>query len=241
MTNTSYYLAHNSRTAIKRKNRVLKGPHIFYFYSTKQLAMTTQTNLTKSLVQEIVSSTNLKAPISSLHLIKWTSADDGLPINWQLATTSIGEIVIASTLKGVCFVGFGAEKRKFSLSELKLKFPASALTEQSDKWQKEAIERIDHPELDLPVHLHLKGSEFQLKIWEKIARIPPGGLATYGLLAEDPRAARAVGTAVGANPVCVIIPCHRVVRSDGNIEGYHYGNEIKERLLKKEMTPPSGS
>lgn len=89
-----------------------------------------------------------------------------------------------------------------------------------------------------PVHLFVKGSQFQLRVWEALLRIPEGGLATYGTLAASlgqPGASRAVGGAVGANPVALLIPCHRVIRSNGEAGGYRWGEARKRVLLAAEL------
>ena len=84
------------------------------------------------------------------------------------------------------------------------------------------------------IKLHLKGTDFQLKVWETLLKIPVGGLTTYGDIAvgiNNPRACRAVGTAVGENPVAFLIPCHRVIRSSGELGNYHWGEIRKTAII----------
>jgi AraC family transcriptional regulator of adaptative response/methylated-DNA-[protein]-cysteine methyltransferase len=187
--------------------------------------------LSKSNVRIRLKRTKLREKDNAYHIETWVAGDQKLMIKWKTHPTILGEIVIASTAKGVCFLGFGEEKRDMALSELKDKFPDNILEEGDSDFQQEAVNRINLPEGNSHVHLHLKGTAFQLSVWGKILKVPFGGLITYGGLGERKGDARAVGSAVGANPVCLIVGCHRVVRSDGNIEGFHYGTAIKERLL----------
>ena len=84
------------------------------------------------------------------------------------------------------------------------------------------------------IKLHLKGTDFQLKVWETVLKIPMGQLSTYGNIAqklERPSASRAVGTAIGSNPVAFLIPCHRVIQSTGNLGGYMWGNNRKTSII----------
>jgi AraC family transcriptional regulator of adaptative response/methylated-DNA-[protein]-cysteine methyltransferase len=94
-----------------------------------------------------------------------------------------------------------------------------------------------------PLSLHIKGTNFQLKVWEALLRIPDGGVTTYGDIAESlhsPGASRAVGSAVGSNPVSWLIPCHRVIRSTGELGGYAWGIERKKVMLMKEQMTDGG-
>jgi len=190
-----------------------------------------ESNLSKADVRERLSHTKLNKDLAGYKLEKWTAEDKQLTITWNFYPTELGEVLIAGTTKGLCFLGFGDDQREFVLKELKDKFPENQLEQGESPNHREGLARIGHPEATNIVHLHLKGTAFQLNVWEKILKVPFGGLVTYGQLGDRPRDARAVGTAVGANPVCLIIGCHRVVHSDGNITGFHYGNPIKEKLL----------
>jgi AraC family transcriptional regulator, regulatory protein of adaptative response / methylated-DNA-[protein]-cysteine methyltransferase len=187
--------------------------------------------LSKTKVLERLSHTKLNTENAAFDLAKWVPEDKKLEVRWDVYPTTLGEVLIASTDKGVCFLGFGDEQKDFTLTELQEKFPENKLEKGSSPFHQEALSHIGHPEANNTVHLHLKGTVFQLNIWEKILKVPFGGLTTYAKLGDQPRNARAVGTAVGANPVCLIVGCHRVVHSDGNIEGFHYGTPIKEKLL----------
>ncbi len=87
-----------------------------------------------------------------------------------------------------------------------------------------AIARLDDPEDYPPIQLHLKGTAFQLSIWQKLVLVPLGGLITYSDLGEGTKNARATGSAVAANPIAYILPCHRVIRSDGSFNQYYWEN-----------------
>jgi AraC family transcriptional regulator of adaptative response/methylated-DNA-[protein]-cysteine methyltransferase len=218
-----------------QKENVMKKSHL----KTTDEGQDNANLLSKINVRKRLSHTKLNDENKTYELAKWTPEDEELEITWNSYPTELGEVIIASTSKGVCFLGFGDDKQDFTLNELREKFPENTLAQGSTAFHQEALDRIGHPEATNKVHLHLKGTTFQLHIWEKILKVPFGGLVTYGQLGERPRDARAVGTAVGANPVCLIVGCHRVVHSDGNIEGFHYGTPIKEKLLAFEALDSS--
>lgn len=199
--------------------------------------------------------------IGNIHIEKMpSSGNTPLSINYQIAQTALGKILIASTDKGICHAGFIGiddstggqnsilcdsnidEPANAALTDLQRRFPKSTLTPQQDRWQQEALAKFNNPEKeDLPLHLHLKGTDFQLSIWEKLLRIPYGALTTYSALGGGPRNARATGSAVGDNPVCYLIPCHRVIRTDGRFEGYFWGTERKKILLAREASLTSAT
>ena len=168
--------------------------------------------------------------------IKIIDPKEKLLINYSFVQTAFGKALLAATGKGLCFAGF-AENENDGLKELKKRFPKAEFTEKSDTFQKEALKAFENQDIDLI--LHLKGTDFQLNVWRELLKIPRGKTTTYSAIAaqlNNPNAARAVGTAIGQNPVSVIIPCHRVVRADGSLGGYHWGLECKKKILSKEMT-----
>lgn len=127
------------------------------------------------------------------------------------------------------------EDEQQSLSDLKSKFPNALFHQKLDLIQQNAlfIFQNDWSKLN-EIKLHLKGTEFQLKVWETLLKIPMGQLATYGSIAQkikNPNASRAVGTAIGSNPVAFLIPCHRVIQSSGNFGGYMWGNTRKTAII----------
>lgn len=157
-----------------------------------------------------------------------------LTIHYQFAETLFGEVLIASTHKGICALSF-VDNQADALMQLKAQFPQAEFIEQVDAFQQSALALFqkDQPQL-AEIKLHLKGTEFQLKVWQSLLKIPMGHLSTYGELAkaiEHPKAARAVGTAIGSNPVAFLIPCHRVIQSTGAFGGYEWGTLRKTALI----------
>ncbi len=189
----------------------------------------------KTVLKERINHTQLKTEHSFI-IHKWKSGDEQLPVFYKIEDTRIGEVLIAATEKGVTYLGFVNNDMQYILHDLKKRFPDNVLIDQDSKWLNLAFDRINDPSLQSKLSLHLKGTEFQYNIWEKLVMIPKGGLSTYGSLSKESRDARAVGGAVGANPVSYFIPCYRVVRTDGSFNGYFWGNDKKEKLLIYEMS-----
>lgn len=156
-----------------------------------------------------------------------------LKINYFSAETKFGEALIASTEKGICFLGFLSENTVPS-NELNKLFPKATLGERTDQFIEAAISRMDCFNAEQTVHLHLKGTLFQLNVWKSLLQIPSGTLTTYSTIAKhihQPKAVRAVGSAVGKNPVSFLVPCHRVIYSNGEIGNYHWGKDRKIAMI----------
>lgn len=162
---------------------------------------------------------------------EWTENE---VIRYGFADTLIGRVLLADTSKGICFLGFACGDDAGALADMRGRFPGQRFEERTTAFQ-ELAAGFCNGERWREIPLHLKGTPFQLDIWRKLVRIPEGSLTTYGSLTDDPKAAQAVGGAVGANPVSYIVPCHRVVRSDGSFHGYYWGPEIKKQLLAYEL------
>jgi AraC family transcriptional regulator of adaptative response/methylated-DNA-[protein]-cysteine methyltransferase len=165
---------------------------------------------------------------------EYKNGGKALAINYSFAETPFGHIIVASTSKGVCFMAF-ADDRDVAFGELLKAFPNAAYTQVVDAIQQEAlfIFKKDWSLLS-NIKLHLKGTSFQLKVWEALLNIPVGGLSTYAGIAnaiEQPTASRAVGSAVGDNPVAFLIPCHRVIKSTGEFGQYHWGAARKSAMI----------
>jgi AraC family transcriptional regulator of adaptative response/methylated-DNA-[protein]-cysteine methyltransferase len=197
--------------------------------------------MSKPEVKQRLKTTKLLLEDASIYLEKWTAEDAHEPIYWQTSRTPVGEILVAATTKGICFLGFSNDNRPEALADLRRRFPTNPIEEKSTKGHKEAIDRINHLRQELPVHLHLKGTDFQLGIWSKLLLVPFGGLVTYSDLGNGARNARATGTAVGANPVSIIVPCHRAVRADGSYDAYYWGPQRKKMLLAYEAVISTGN
>jgi len=166
---------------------------------------------------------------------EYKNGGEQLHINYSFAESPFGTILVASTTKGICYMAFADGNNDEAIAELKSKFPNAHYTQFLDAIQQNALFIFSQDWSKLSdIKLHLKGTPFQLKVWETLLKVPVGGLATYGSLAGDlqnPNASRAVGSAVGDNPVAFLIPCHRVIRSTGETGQYHWGSQRKGAML----------
>lgn len=165
---------------------------------------------------------------------EYKNGGKNLEINYSFAESPFGNIIVASTQKGVCFMAF-AEDETIGFNDLKHKFPNAAFSRKLDLAQQNALFIFQNDWSKLSeIKLHLKGTDFQLKVWETLLKIPMGQLSTYGTIAQQiqkPNASRAVGTAIGSNPVAFLIPCHRVIQSSGVFGGYMWGNTRKTAII----------
>jgi AraC family transcriptional regulator of adaptative response/methylated-DNA-[protein]-cysteine methyltransferase len=157
-----------------------------------------------------------------------------LPINYSYAESPFGKILVASTPKGICYMAF-YEDEDLAFSLLKNHFPNAFFSQRPDTMQQNALYIFQNShKKPADIKLHLKGTGFQLKVWETLLKIPEGRLTTYGSIAghiKKPKASRAVGTAIGSNPVAFLIPCHRVIQASGAIGGYMWGNSRKTAII----------
>jgi len=175
---------------------------------------------------------------------EYKNGGEHLQINYSYAETPFGDVVIASTQKGICHIAFttGAED---AVALLQQQFPNAALVQKTDILQQNALQVFKGDWANLPkIKLHLKATPFQLKVWEALLRIPAGNISTYSSIAQlvqTPKASRAVGTAVASNPVAYLIPCHRVIRSTGVIGQYHWGSARKTAILGWEAARVMGA
>lgn len=174
---------------------------------------------------------------------EYKNGGTGLTIRHAFAPTPFGEILIASTSKGICSVVF-VDDKETALCDLHRAFPNAAFRRESDSAQKNTLSIFARDWSKLPdIKLHLKGTPFQLKVWETLLKIPTGGLSTYGSVAArvgHPTACRAVGTAVGGNPVAFLIPCHRVIQSTGVFGNYRWGSARKAAMIGWEAVGTAG-
>lgn len=165
---------------------------------------------------------------------EYKNGGENLQINYSYAETPFGDIIIASTRKGICHIAFVKDEVN-ELKAMKEFFPNAAFHQKTDLLQQNALKVFTDDWSNLSkIKLHLKATAFQLKVWQALLRIPFGGIKTYGDLAkniETPNASRAVGTALASNPVAYLIPCHRVIKSTGLIGEYHWGSTRKTAIL----------
>ena len=165
-----------------------------------------------------------------------------LTIQYGFTETIFGSIITASTAKGVCYIAFFETEEK-AVTDLKQHFPNAYFIQSIDFFQQQALKFFNQDWNNLDqVKLHLKGTDFQLKVWEALLKIPMGDLTTYGSIAasiQKPSASRAVGTAIGSNPVAFLIPCHRVIQATGNLGGYMWGTTRKTAMIGWEAAQDS--
>ncbi|MGC9353954.1 MAG: methylated-DNA--[protein]-cysteine S-methyltransferase [Mariniphaga sp.] len=157
-----------------------------------------------------------------------------LSIDYEFLHTPFGRALAAATEKGVCFLAFDGNEENV-LDELFRQFPNAEFRRQTSPYFLK-IRKIFELEGDgiFRLKLHLRGTPFQLKVWKALLKVSNGSLTTYGELAaqvEQPGASRAVGSAVGKNPIAFLIPCHRVIRSNGLVGGYRWGTTRKTAMI----------
>jgi AraC family transcriptional regulator of adaptative response/methylated-DNA-[protein]-cysteine methyltransferase len=166
----------------------------------------------------------------------WKNGGAGVTVRWANVATSLGMMMVAATDKGICCLSFNEGEE-----ELRQRFPKADLLAGGDAFAKlltQVVAQVETPGRPHNIPLDVQGTAFQEAVWQELRKIPEGETRSYADIAAaigKPKAVRAVGSANGANNVAVLIPCHRVVRSDGTMGGYAYGLEIKQSLLEKEM------
>lgn len=152
-----------------------------------------------------------------------------LVIRYGVADTPFGPAFVGWTDRGICFLQFVEDNESFLLALLKQQWPLATLIEADASAQSEAI-FATVPDSNKPIHLMVKGTNFQLKVWEALLNSSTGQLLSYAQLAQrvgSPKASRAVGSAVAANNIGFLIPCHRVIRGDGDVGQFRWGSERK--------------
>ena len=165
----------------------------------------------------------------------WRKGGRGVTIRWAVVETSLGAMLVAATPKGVCRLSFdeGSE-------ELTRRFPNADLKQGGEEFERlvsEVVAAVEAPGQSTDIPLDVKGTAFQEACWKALREIPPGETRTYAQIAAsagNPKAVRAAGSANARNNVAVLIPCHRVIRTGGDLGGYAYGLDIKRELLKRE-------
>jgi len=162
-----------------------------------------------------------------------------MKLGYTIAEANLGKVLVAATDRGVSAVYLGDSEAKL-LGELREEYPKAEIAPARsglEKWVKEIVSRTEGnpPRQELP--LDLLATAFQRRVWQELQRIPLGKTRTYAQVARAlgrPSASRAVARACATNPVSVVVPCHRVIRGDGNLAGYRWGIERKQQLLKTE-------
>ncbi len=219
--------------SVEHAKKILQENHATLFDATGETGLSSTSRLH-----------DLFVGIEGMTPAEYKNGGNNLTINYSFASSPFGKILVASTQKGICHMSFCQEKadgeiygndevKTFAI--LKSRFPNATFKSKSDSFQQNglAIFHDDWSNLN-QIKLHLRGTEFQLKVWETLLKIPMGKLSTYGDIAKEinnPNASRAVGTAIGSNPVAFLIPCHRVIQSTGAFGGYMWGNTRKTVII----------
>lgn len=169
---------------------------------------------------------------------EYKDGGNSLLINYSFAESPFGNVIVASTQKGVCYMAFHNNEQHAFL-QMQNYFPNADYKPRETAMQQNALHIFSNDWTKLnQIKLHLKGTDFQLKVWEALLKIPMGQLCTYGGIAnkiENPKASRAVGTAIGSNPVAFLIPCHRVIQSTGIFGNYMWGSTRKTAMIGWEI------
>ncbi|MGF6846421.1 AraC family transcriptional regulator of adaptative response/methylated-DNA-[protein]-cysteine methyltransferase [Chitinophaga sp. W3I9] len=172
--------------------------------------------------------------IESMTPGEYKNGGKALRINYSFAESPFGDIIVASTSKGICHMAF-ADDQQLALQALTAQFPHAQFTQMVDLIQQNTLYIFTQDWSRLSeIKLHLRGTDFQLKVWEALLKIPMGNLTTYSQLAttlQNPNASRAVGSAVAQNPVAFLIPCHRVIKATGDTGQYHWGSTRKSAII----------
>ncbi|MFW2542674.1 methylated-DNA--[protein]-cysteine S-methyltransferase [Primorskyibacter sp. 2E107] len=164
----------------------------------------------------------------------YARAGQGLTIYWGWFESPFGPALVMGTDKGICGIGFAAETTaEDTMKDLVGRWPNAAFIEDPIRLRPWALQAFGVQQ-DGPLPLYLIGAPFQIKVWEALMQIPSGHVTTYSEIAQaiaHPKAVRAVGTAVGRNPISYLIPCHRALRKSGGLGGYHWGIPVKRAIL----------
>jgi len=171
--------------------------------------------------------------------VSYRKGGQGMEITYTVAATSLGKVLVASTERGVSAVYLGENERDLA-EELYKEYPKANIirsAEGHENWLREIVRRVEGnpPSVELP--LDVQATAFQRRVWQELQKIPRGATRTYTQVAKSlgqPRSVRAVARACATNPVSILVPCHRVIRSDGALAGYRWGLSRKQKLLEKE-------
>lgn len=210
-------------TSIEYAKWLLKEKQASLFDTTAELGFSSTSRLHDLFIS-----------IEGMTPAEYKNEGKGLSIYYHFFETLFGLVLIANTPKGICHIAFVEDKKK-AIDHLFQLFNQATFIEEQDQKQLDALKIFDQKKANLnSIKLHLKGTDFQLKVWNSLLTIPEGNLVTYSTIANsigNPKAARAVGTAIGSNPVAFLIPCHRIIQSTGNFGNYMWGSLRKEIII----------
>ncbi len=210
--------------SVEHAKKILKETRATLFDAANEVGLSTASRLH-----------DLFVTIEGMTPGEYKNGGASLTINYSFADTPFGVVIIGSTEKGICHMTFADEGEEGAFERMKSSLPNAAYRRRTDRNQQNALFVFtqDWSRLD-EIKLHLRGTDFQLKVWNTLLQVPSGGLSTYSdlaLKAGHERAQRAVGTALGNNPVVLLIPCHRVIQSTGIIGNYRYGATRKNAII----------
>ena len=178
------------------------------------------------------------SPTRRCRLANGKSGGEGLTISYGFHPCPFGTALVMTTPRGLCGLGLADPgKEAAALRDMKSRWPKATFVRGLRRHRRRRPQRIFDPKLwrkDRPLRVVLIGTDFEVRVWDKLLKIPMGEAATYSDLADKSarrKAARAVGAAVGKNPICFVVPCHRVIGKSGDITGYHWGSRASARCL----------
>lgn len=219
--------------SIQHAKRLLKGEQATLFDAAFETGLSGTSRLH-----------DLFVTIEGMTPAEYKNGGIGLNINYSFQISPFGLLIVASTDKGICYMAFNDDE-VLALDGLKNKYPNASLLQKSDSFQQNTLLIFQDDWSQLPeIKIHLKGTDFQLQVWQALLKIPMGQLSTYGTIADNigkPLASRAVGTAIGSNPIAFLIPCHRVIQATGNFGGYMWGNTRKTAIIGWESAKKDSS
>jgi AraC family transcriptional regulator of adaptative response/methylated-DNA-[protein]-cysteine methyltransferase len=170
---------------------------------------------------------------------QFRAGGDGVTMQFATGESWLGRVLVAATDRGICAIQFGDDEAAL-VEDLRKRFPKARIEAAGEEFSgrlAEVLDAVERPETRHDLPLDILGTVFQQRIWAALRDIPAGETASYAEIAGKvgtPRAARAVAAACAANPLAVVIPCHRVVRGNGDVSGYRWGVERKRALLRRE-------
>ena len=165
---------------------------------------------------------------------EYKNGGEGLLVNYSFANSIFGNIIVASTVKGICHISF-LDDEKTAIMNLMQSFPHATYIQSKEEIHCKVVGIFNgQNHVAEKINLHIKGTAFQIKVWEALLKIPEAVLGTYADIAgeiDNAKAARAVGSAIGKNPIAYLIPCHRVIQTTGLFGGYMWGSKRKTAMI----------
>ncbi|MTG99062.1 methylated-DNA--[protein]-cysteine S-methyltransferase [Myroides albus] len=209
--------------SLNHAKTLLSEPEATLFDTTYQTGLSSSSRLHDMFVN-----------IEGMTPAEYKNAGKNLQISYAFYNSIFGSIIIASTSKGICYIAFEDDQSQ-AIDNLQMRFANAHYTQQETDYHKQVLGVFQNDWSQVnKIKLHLKGTDFQLKVWEALLQIPMGRLSTYGQIAKEignPSASRAVGTAIGSNPIALLIPCHRVIQASGIFGGYRWGPSRKTAII----------